>query len=125
MKETAGTAWGRDGTAAGAGGAGTGRSCAGTDGSCAGGTPAAGSTGIAAGSPDVTAAGGTAMEAGAEAGDFPAFVPSGWTDAPSTIAGERVPAFPPNDGNGTSSRRNPAAAVAFLKTHPSKKPPRI
>jgi len=113
-----GTAGSRDGTAAGAG-----RFCAGTDGAGAWGTPGEGASGTAAGTAGVTVAGGTAVEAGAGPGDFPAFVPSGLTAAPSAVAGERVSAVPPKDGIDTNSRRNPAAAKVFLTIHPSKKPP--
>ena len=122
--EAVGTAGSRDGTAAGTGAAGAGRFCAGTDGAGAGGTLAAGATGTAAGAPGVTVAGGAAVETGAGTGDFPAFAPSGRTPAPPAVAGERVSAVPPKDGIDANSRRNPAAARAFLTTHPSKKPPR-
>jgi len=71
----------------------------------------------------VTVAGGTAAGEGAGVGDFPSFVPSLKTAAPPAVAGKGVSAVSPKDGIGTNSRRKPAAASVFLKTHPSKKPP--
>jgi hypothetical protein len=117
-KEDVGTEGSRDGTAAGEG-----RFCAGTDGAGAGGTPGAGAVGTAGGAPGVTVAGGTAVEAGAGRGVSQPFAPSGSTTAPPADAGERLSVVPPKDGIDTSSRRKPAAAKAFLTTHPSMKPP--
>ena len=81
-------------------------------------------TGTAGGAADGTAAGGgMAVCAGAGPGDFASFVSSGLDAALPAVAGERGSAVPPKDGIDTNSRRRPAAARAFLTTHPTKKPP--
>jgi hypothetical protein len=118
-KETVGTAGSREGTAVGAW-----IFCAGTDRAGAGETFGADVAETAGGPPDGTAAGGgMAVVTGTGAGDFPSFVPSGLTAAPPSAAGECMPAASPRDGIDANSRRNPAAARAFLTTYPSKIPP--
>ena len=89
------------------------------------GTLGAGGAGTTASTSGVTVAKGMALPADAGTGDFPSFVPSGATAGTPAVGGERVSAATKEDGIDTNSRRNPAVAITFLITNPSKKPPRI